>query len=510
MNMNLDMYLGHAPKDFVADYYYKIVDFSKDYEKITKKKMIEEIKEFYSNSEIIISICTIKELEILKEMINGKYEFVPNHYFYLCSLADKLLIYLSPIITIMDDFKKVITNALKKVDWNKKQEEDKIDALAIGYIKVMGSIYDKVLYQFLSQMLEISEEKIMKYLNNSELFKYHVGLCQKYMPSLGKWVNEYYYRDYQDYLDELDEQRKEYAKSAGKMIDLNDYINIFFNKVNVNNPKVKKMFTELSKNHNFPLILDQINLTVLLNEDYDIFLESMKILLEDDYTEENLKIMKEAMDEMPSGALNGLTHNEWEKANDEEIELHKKNPNEHQANAHLNKKECDLFYKLYMALIEYTNNTYHINENIKKIYHAKNIDPQILINIIDYLWENKEEIISDFISKNPYQFNNTELKLINEFKRGIRKNLIITKYERNYTLIYDTKKDGIYRIKGLNCNIDEIMDPDELPMFIKTTLLPFKDNMVFDGIITHTPIKFGLDFDKMVYEKIRKEKYLKL
>ena len=54
------------------------------------------------------------------------------------------------------------------------------------------------------------------------------------------------------------------------------------------------------------------------------------------------------------------------------------------------------------------------------------------------------------------------------------------------------------------------MDPDELPMFIKTTLLPFKDNMVFDGIITHTPIKFGLDFDKMVYEKIRKEKYLKL
>ena len=38
MNMNLDIYLGHAPKDFVADYYYKIVDFSKDYEKITKKK----------------------------------------------------------------------------------------------------------------------------------------------------------------------------------------------------------------------------------------------------------------------------------------------------------------------------------------------------------------------------------------------------------------------------------------------------------------------------------------
>ena len=364
--MKLDLYLGHAPKDFVASYYYKIVDFPKDYEKITKKKMIEAIKEFYSNPEVIISICTTKELEILKEIINGKYEFVPNHYFYLCSLADKLLIYLSPIITIMNDFKKVITSALKKVDWNKKQEEDKIDALAIGYIKVMGSIYDKVLYQFLSQMLELSEEKIIEYLNNSELFKYHIGLCQKYMPSLGKWVNEYYYRDYQDYLDELDEQRKEYAKSAGKMIDLNDYINIFFNKVNVNNPKVKKMFTELSKNHNFPLILDQINLTVLLNEDYDIFLESIKALLEDDYNEENLKIIKEAMKEMPSGALNGLTHNEWEKANDEEIKLHKNNLNEHQGNAHLDKKDCNLFYKLYLALVEYTNNIYHINSNIKK------------------------------------------------------------------------------------------------------------------------------------------------
>lgn len=36
-------------------------------------------------------------------------------------------------------------------------------------------------------MLELSEEKIIEYLNNSELFKYHIGLCQKYMPSLGKW-----------------------------------------------------------------------------------------------------------------------------------------------------------------------------------------------------------------------------------------------------------------------------------------------------------------------------------
>ena len=79
--MKLDLYLGHAPKDFVASYYYKIVDFPKDYEKITKKKMIEEIKEFYNNPEVIIGICTTKELEILKEIINGKYEFVPNHYF---------------------------------------------------------------------------------------------------------------------------------------------------------------------------------------------------------------------------------------------------------------------------------------------------------------------------------------------------------------------------------------------------------------------------------------------
>ena len=162
MNMNLDMYLGHAPKDFVANYYYKIVDFPKDYDKITKKKMIEAIKEFYNSPEVIISICTKKELEILEEIINGKYEYIPQQYFHLSSLSDKLLIYFSPIITVMEDFKQMIAKALKKVDWNKKQEQDKIDALAIGYIKVMGSLYDKVLYQFLSQVLENRKEKIIE------------------------------------------------------------------------------------------------------------------------------------------------------------------------------------------------------------------------------------------------------------------------------------------------------------------------------------------------------------
>ena len=53
-------------KDFVHDEYTRIVDNWKDYDKISKTKMLEAIYKVYSDYNNIIDICTEKELKYLK------------------------------------------------------------------------------------------------------------------------------------------------------------------------------------------------------------------------------------------------------------------------------------------------------------------------------------------------------------------------------------------------------------------------------------------------------------
>ena len=508
--MTIERYLNKLSKDIVSDYYYRIVSNKKDYDKITKKKMIEAIMKEYSDPKNIINICTEKELKILEQLINNTFKINPKIHFYLINLNNKLLINFGNTIEIMSDIEENVKEGLKNIDWNQVKKRDRINEFIVPFIKVMGDIYDEVAINLTSDILNIPKEVIKEHCHTNKLFNYYVDTFTRFMPSLNQDITEFYYIEYFDYLEELDFQRKTYGKSNTKNMDLNDYINIFYNKVNVNNPKVEKMFKMLSHNMMAPIILDQININVLLNYAYNDFLQNISILLGEDNTKENLAIIKEGMREMPSGALNRLTLNEYEKLEQEEEEFEQEEEYIKQGNARLSKKDCDLFYKLYMALLDYTNETYHVDKSQGKIHKAKYVNLASAVRIRDYLWNNKQ-IIDEFITKNPYHFNNSELKILKEFNKGKIGNFVIAKFELNYTIFIDAENDTkLYKIKGLTNNIDEIIDNDDMPRFVTTAILPFKGYIIYDGLFTMADISLGLTFKKSVRNALKNGEYQEL
>lgn len=60
------------PKDIVYDIYLSLVYSPKDYDKITKVKMLDEIIRQYDNNSYLYDICTEKELKFLKYIKNKK------------------------------------------------------------------------------------------------------------------------------------------------------------------------------------------------------------------------------------------------------------------------------------------------------------------------------------------------------------------------------------------------------------------------------------------------------
>ena len=97
------------------------------------------------------------------------------------------------------------------------------------------------------------------------------------------------------------------------------------------------------------------------------------------------------------------------------------------------------------------------------------------MNIIEKFWRAKDEIISAFCLTNPYKFSSEEIDIIQKFKQ----------------------------VKFLN-NIDNIVPYTSLPTIIKTAIIPFKNQIIYDGIFSSYSIDFGLNFAKMVSEEYNK------
>ena len=86
--------------------------------------------------------------------------------------------------------------------------------------------------------------------------------------------------------------------------------------------------------------------------------------------------------------------------------------------------------------------------------------------------------------------------MVKEFKKGIRDMFIICDYLEDYTAVMG--KDRCYMIKGLTCNIDEVIEYETLPALTMMIIFPFKDVLVYDGMIATYPIKIGSAMEDMI------------
>lgn len=57
-----------------------------------------------------------------------------------------------------------------------------------------------------------------------------------------------------------------------------------------------------------------------------------------------------------------------------------------------------------------------------------------------------------------------------------------------------------YMVKSLNSNIDEIVHVDQLPACVITTLLPFKDDIIFDSVIATSQMELGSNVALKIFE----------
>ena len=81
---------------------------------------------------------------------------------------------------------------------------------------------------------------------------------------------------------------------------------------------------------------------------------------------------------------------------------------------------------------------------------------------------------------------------------------MIFKCLTNYAIFIDTKDNTFYAVKALGDSFDTYFD--NFPVNISTTLIPFKDKIIYDGFIQSSRVYYGRSMTETMNEDYKKAK----
>lgn len=156
----------------------------------------------------------------------------------------------------------------------------------------------------------------------------------------------------------------------------------------------------------------------------------------------------------------------------------------------LPRKDIHLYYKLHWSLLYYVNKKHNIIKGIKTPDQLKKAPLDKTYKLREKLYKSTE-LIDSYVRENPSMLPPRELEIVASWKNFIKKRFIIYKTYKKYTVFIDQDTPPrAYGVLSLVSPIEEIFE-SPLPLMVDAVLLPFKNNIIYDGIMILHNIIFG-------------------
>jgi hypothetical protein len=157
-------------------------------------------------------------------------------------------------------------------------------------------------------------------------------------------------------------------------------------------------------------------------------------------------------------------------------------------------EEARLFFKLFLALLAYTNRQLRVVENVatvSDIHKLAKAGTASTMKIRDGLYSHSE-LLDRFIAENPENLTAEELDVIASWKHRVSGEFYLMRYLKKYAVFMPAKKsDHLYGVLGLFDPIEVVVHGQPLPVLLKATLLPFKGQIIYDGLVAPYTVLFG-------------------
>ncbi len=171
----------------------------------------------------------------------------------------------------------------------------------------------------------------------------------------------------------------------------------------------------------------------------------------------------------------------------------------------LTPQDVELFFKLHRALM------FFVNQRLKTVPDRPAnpdefslLSPEVRLKVRDALLSHTD-LIQAFVDENPAQLSGDELEIVRSWQHLVHGTFYILRELAKYTVFLSTDKPPIaYGVLALSDPFDLLIGRP-LPIMVQTVLLPFKDKIVYDGLLTSRNISFGPGIRRSFNESFKEQ-----
>jgi len=155
----------------------------------------------------------------------------------------------------------------------------------------------------------------------------------------------------------------------------------------------------------------------------------------------------------------------------------------------LSEENTHLFYKLMWGVQFYLNQQLQVRPNVQSAQEYAALPMSDKAAVRDALWKNPK-LIDAYLDLDPDHLPAGEKEIIYKWKQFIADTFHIFRFLKNYT-IFIGKRSQVYGVVGLENTLAELFIGRPLPIMVDAVLLPFKGQIIYDGLLRHHNIFFG-------------------
>ena len=148
-----------------------------------------------------------------------------------------------------------------------------------------------------------------------------------------------------------------------------------------------------------------------------------------------------------------------------------------------------LFFELMWKLQYYVNQKNGFHKNITSFVEYANLPTEKKLKARNALWEHPE-LIEAYVQENPDALPSEELEIIRKWKSFVKGSFFLLRHLKKGS-IFIGDGEQIYSVHGIQDALEEVIPSYALPQMVIAILLPFKGQIVYDGLLEGYSIHIG-------------------
>lgn len=147
-----------------------------------------------------------------------------------------------------------------------------------------------------------------------------------------------------------------------------------------------------------------------------------------------------------------------------------------------------LFFELMWKLQYYVNQKHGFHKDIRAFEEYASLDTKKKLKARDELWKDPDLILA-YIRENPDRLPAEELQIIERWARFVKGSFFIFRHLKKGSIFI--KDETVYSVHGIQDPLEDVMPSYVLPQMVDAVLLPFKGQIVYDGLLMGYSVHFG-------------------